>query len=322
MNENNNINNDKRLNRKKYVNSILNSLWSKGNRIFTSLMCISLIGLLAAVIFRNLLLALMMGGIFTAFLVTFINSICDRILLGVKHIISIVVIFMGIVILINGLVLGVKANSAVDLHDINATSIKNGQYVKGRLDNLFVQEITTLSGTKHYSILNDGYTGFIGPDNGYYPVYLFIQNDKCIQVYIRDDGGLDEMEDAMKNLSYDDKAFEFTGVIKKRTRGNVWMVLPQIVYGSEYIGKMDNTKYEGYDFDHNFVDEYVIQEYDYTNYPARIIGGFATIILGFVLLFAFGGLKDIIVPPRQEPEEVEYDGSMYDRWKNEEYETK
>lgn len=39
-----------------------------------------------------------------------------------------------------------------------------------------------------------------------------------------------------------------------------------------------------------------------------------TILSGIILFMAFGGKRSVIIPERKAPEEVKYDGSIYDRW--------
>lgn len=277
---------------------------AKKNKIIRNIMLIIAIAFLISIISRSLTTTIITGAVLVVIVLVYTNCINDRLYFEWKHILSIALIFVGVIVTLNGLILCIKAHNAIDINELKSDNIKSGTYVKGNLMHLYTREMN--DGTKE--VENNGFSGSV---TGYYIVYIWTKDDKLMQLYM-DERRYDRNEEAINNiingLSDDTSALKFTGVIKN-VNSNKAFVKPKKDKDGNYIGSVIRKEDSS-----SFIESYVIQEYNYMNYKKRLFGGLITILSGLILFMAFGGKRSIIIPERKAPEEVEYDGSIYDRW--------
>ena len=277
---------------------------AKRNKIIRNITIIIAITFLISIISRSLTATIIIGAGLVTMILVYINCINERLYFEWKHILSIAVIFVGMIVSLNGLILCVKAHNAIDINELKSDNIKSGTYVKGNLTHLYTREMN--DGTKE--VENNGFSGSV---TGYDIVYIWTKDDKLMQLYM-DERRYDRNEEAINNiingLSDDIRVLKFTGVIKN-INSNKAFVKPKKDKDGNYIGSVIRKEDSS-----SFIESYVIQEYNYMNYKKRLFGGLITISSGLILFMAFGGKRSVIIPERKAPEEIEYDGSIYDRW--------
>lgn len=206
---------------------------AKKNKIIRNVTIIIAIALLIAIISRSLTATIIIGAGLVTMILVYTDCINDRLYFEWKHILSIALIFVGVIVTLNGLILCIKAHNAIDINELKSDNIKSGTYVKGNLAHLYTREMN--DGTKE--VENNGFSGSV---TGYYIVYIWTKDDKLMQLYM-DERRYDRNEEAINNiingLSDDTSALKFAGVIKN-VNSNKAFVKPNKDKDGNYIGQM------------------------------------------------------------------------------------
>lgn len=165
----------------------------KKNKIIRNVTIIIAITFLISIISRNLTATIITGAVLTAMILVYTNCINEKLYFEWKHMLSIAVIFVGVIVTLNGLILCIKAHNAIDINELKTDNIKSGTYVKGNLMHLYTREMN--DGTKE--VENNGFSGSV---TGYYIVYIWTKDDKLMQLYM-DERRYDRNEEAINNIN-------------------------------------------------------------------------------------------------------------------------
>ena len=129
----------------------------KKNKILRNITIIIAITFLISIISRSLTTTIITGAVLNTMILVYTNCINERLYFEWKHILSIELIFVGVIVTLNGLILCIKAHNAIDINELKSDNIKSGTYVKGNLMHLYTREMN--DGTKE--VENNGFSGSV-----------------------------------------------------------------------------------------------------------------------------------------------------------------